>query len=256
MTQQTAAAGFSVGAGDYAATMAPALRPVAKEVVRRARLGASERVLDIGTGTGTAAGLAVGEGRSVTGVDAAPGMLGIARREVPSVTFVEADFTSLPMEDGAFNVVLAVHALLFAEDRVAALAEWRRVTARGGRISLSVPGPSTHVPTAVFAKVYERYGIEWGDDYPTEEQIGDWAAAAGWADIASGADPSAAIPLRDEQTFRAWLRVGSRGRATREWSAERREQFTRDLMDASPRDGDDGFRLPFGALFLTAANPS
>jgi SAM-dependent methyltransferase len=246
------AAEFSRTASDYAITMAPALRPVAEDVVRRARLAAGERVLDIGTGTGTGAALAAGEGRRVTGVDAAPGMLAIARREVPDVTFVEADFTTLPMEAGAFDVVIAVHALLFAEDRGGALAEWRRVTAPGGRLSLSVPGPSTHVPSTVFGSVYDRYGIAWGDDYPDERLLAAWAGDGGWTAIETAADPSASIPLADETAFRTWLRVGARGRATQDWSGQHREQFVLDLMDAAPRDADGAFRLPFGALFLTA----
>ena len=127
------AAAFSSSAAAYATTMAPALRPVAAEVVRRAALRPGESVLDIGTGTGTAAGLATGDGRRVVGVDAAPGMLEIARREVPGVEFVEADFTDLPMADGSFDVVIAAHALLFADDRVATLREWLRVAAPGGR---------------------------------------------------------------------------------------------------------------------------
>jgi SAM-dependent methyltransferase len=248
------AAAFSETAADYAATMAPAIRPVAEEVVRRARLRPGERVLDIGTGTGTAAALALGDGRRVSGVDAAPGMLAIARETVPGVEFVEADFTKLPMASASFDVIIAVHALLFAEDRTRALGEWRRVTRPGGRLSLSVPGPSTNVPTAIYASVYDRYGITWGDDYPTEADLIEWAAGAGWAEIETGADPSASIPLRDEAAFRAWLRVGARGHATREWSPERREQFARDLMAASPRDDGGGFRLPFGALLLTAVN--
>jgi len=44
------AAGFSASADAYAATMAPALRPVAREVIRRAALQPDESVLDIGTG--------------------------------------------------------------------------------------------------------------------------------------------------------------------------------------------------------------
>ena len=67
MTLQRAggASGFSASADDYAATMAPALAPMAAEVVRRAALGAGEAVLDVGTGTGTGAALARGEGRTV-----------------------------------------------------------------------------------------------------------------------------------------------------------------------------------------------
>lgn len=258
MTLQRAggAAAFSESAADYAATMAPALRPVAAEVVRRGNLRPGERVIDIGTGTGTAAAMAAGEGRRVIGVDAATGMLAIARAEVPGVQFEEADFGALPLADGSMDVVLAAHALLFADDRVAVLREWRRITRPGGRISLSVPGPSAVVPSTVFGSVYDRYGIPWGNDYPDLAELETWALQAGWAEIATAADASAAIPLADEAAFRTWLRVGARGRATSEWSTERREQFIRDLMAVAPRDALGAFRLPFGALYLSAVNPA
>lgn len=248
------AAGFSDTATDYAATMAPALAPMAAEVGRRAGLRAGETVLDVGAGTGTAAGLARGEGRTVIGLDAAPGMLEIARRQVPGVEFIDADFTAIPLPEHAVDVVIAVHALLFADDRVAALREWRRVTRAGGRLSLSVPGPGDVVPAVVFGDVYDRFGITWGDDYPVPAEVAQWARDAGWAGIAVDADPTTAIPLADEAAFRAWLRVGARGRATGGWPDERREQFAHELMAAAPRDAAGAFRLPFGTIYLTAAN--
>ena len=254
MTLQRAggAEGFSASADAYAATMAPALRPVAREVIRRADLRAGESVLDIGTGTGTAAGLATGDGRQVIGVDAASGMLKIARRDVPGVEFLEADFTDLPLGDGSADVVVAVHALLFADDRVATLREWRRVVAPGGRISLSVPGPGDVVPASVLHGVYDVYGITWGDDYPSQAELAGWAEEAGWSQIDSAADPTIGISLADDDLYRAWLSVGSRGRATAGWSPERRDQFANDLMAATPRTADGGYRLPFGALYVTA----
>lgn len=248
------AAGFSASASDYAATMAPALAPMAAEVVRRAGLRPGESVLDVGTGTGTAAALALGEGRRVIGLDAAPGMLEIARGQTPEVEFIEADFTDIPLPDHSVDVVTAVHSLLFADDRVVALREWRRVAQRGGRISLSVPGPGDVVPAVVLGAVYDRFGITWGDDYPVPNDLAGWARDAGWADIGVDADPTTVIPLADEDAFRAWLRVGARGRATGGWSDERRDQFTRELMAASPRDASGAFRLPFGTIYLEATN--
>ena len=257
MTLQRAggAAAFSSSAAAYAATMAPALRPVAEEVVRRAALRPGESVLDIGTGTGTAAGLATGDGRRVVGADAARGMLEIARREVPGVEFVEADFTDLPMAGGSFDVVLAAHALLFADDRVATLREWLRVVAPGGRLSLSVPGPGNVVPATVLYRVYDQYGITWGDDYPTIAELTSWATEAGWSDVETAADPTIGIPLADDDLYRDWLSVGARGRATGDWTAQRRDEFARDLMAATPRSPDGGYWLPFGALYLTARRP-
>ena len=254
MTQQTAAAGFSAAADDYAATMAPALAPTAAEVVRRAALAPTETVLDVGTGTGTAAAMARGEGRRIIGLDAAPGMLEIARRDVPDVEFIETDFSRTSVADGSVDVVTR-STRLFADDRVRALREWRRVARAGGRISLSVPGPGSVVPSAVFGDVYDRYGMTWSaDDYPVSAGLAQWARDAGWSEVAVASDPTTVIPLADEAAFRAWLRVGARWRATSEWPAERREQFARDLMAAAPREANGAFRLPFGTLYLTAAN--
>jgi len=232
--------------------MAPALAPVAAAVVGRAALGPGETVLDVGCGTGNGAALAVGDGRRVTGLDAAPGMLAIARRRVPDAEFVQADFTALPLPDAHAHVTLAVHAVLFAQDRVAALREWLRVTRPVGRLSLSAPGPGSVTPTAVLGEVYTAYGIEGGDDYPTPDDLRGWATEAGWSDVTLDTDPAMAIPLADDEAFRTWMRVGARNRLIGSWPAKRREAFMRDLMAAAPRDEDGGYRLPFGAIYLTA----
>ena len=244
---------FSRTASAYAATVAPALVPVAAEVVRRAKLRPGETVLDIGTGTGTGAYLALGEGRRIIGLDGAEGMLEIARGEVPEAEFIEADFTHIPLDDGSIDVLLAVHSLLFAGDRVATLAEWLRVATPGGRISLSVPGPGNVAPSAVLGSVYDRYGIEWKPgDYPDTAELAGWAHDAGWVDVATDADPSTGIQLEDEDAFRTWLRVA---RFSTDWPPQRVDAFARDLMAASPRGADGSFRLPFGAQYLTARRP-
>jgi SAM-dependent methyltransferase len=247
-------AAFSITAADYAATMAPAIAPIAAEVVRRAALRPGETVLDIGTGTGTAARMALGDGRRVIGLDGAPGMLEMARREVPEAEFIESDFSAIPLADGSVDALLAVHALIFATDPVATLREWRRVTAPTGRMAVSIPGPGEALPGAIFAAIYERYGIDWRSaDYPDASVLSGWAADAGWVDVQADADPTQAIPLADEPAFHAWLRVG---RMDSRWDSDTLDAFAGDLMDHAPRDADGTFRLPFGAVYLTARNPA
>ena len=241
---------FTRSASDYVVAMVPALAPVAVEVVRRANLRPAETVLDIGTGTGAGARLAIGDGRRVIGLDAAAGMLEIARDEVPAAEFIEADFTHMPLEDGMADVAIAIHALLFASDRVAALGDWLRVTKPGGRLSLSVPGPPDAVPATVFGDIYDRYEVEWHpNDFPVRADLATWASDAGWADIATDAAPSTAITLENEESFDAWLRFGF---MTHDWDADRLDAFKAELMAAAPRGPGGTYRIPFGALYLTA----
>ncbi|MEP7082053.1 MAG: class I SAM-dependent methyltransferase [Chloroflexota bacterium] len=238
----------------YEETMVPSLRTMAAGVVLRAALRAGERVLDVGTGTGIGVEAALGDGREVVGLDASPEMLAVARRELPEHEFVEADFSSMPFETAAFDVVLSVHALLFADDQVAALREWRRVTRSGGRMSLSVPGPTERTPWSIYNEAYERHGVRTArvTDYPTQSTLRQWAEAAGWSSIASDADPRTAIRLADAVAFDRWLSVGSRGATLRGRPDAERRALSDDLLALTPREPDGTLRIPFGTLYLTA----
>ena len=247
-------AAFQQNAPGYADTMAPSLRPVAAEVVRRAELMPGERVLDVGCGTGIAAAAAAGQGRTVLGVDGAAAMLEIARLDVPDATFEVMDFNHLELPDGSWDVAISSHALLFADDRVVALREWRRVVRHGGRLSLSVPGPSELTPSVTYAAVYAKWEIATRFDYPTPAELAGWADAAGWGDISTAADPTVAIRLTDEDAFRTWRRTGSRAGATMGFTEEQHAALTADMIAVTPRDADGAFRIPFGALYLTARN--
>jgi SAM-dependent methyltransferase len=249
-----ASAIFDATAAGYAATMAPSLRPVAAEVVRRAALQPGERVLDVGCGTGIAAAAALATGSSVTGLDGAAEMIAIARREVPGVDFHVGDFMALPFGDDAFDVVISSHALLFADDRVGALREWRRVCHAGGRLSLSVPGPEERTPGTLYGDVYWRHGVATTFDYPVAGDLAEWAREAGWMDAAVADDPEVAIRLPDAEAFATWRRTGSRGAATAGWAEDRHAALTADMLAITPQEPTGGYVIPFGAFYLTARN--
>lgn len=250
--RNSAVAGFSDTADNYAVSMAPSLAVIAGEVVRRAALQPRERVLDLGTGTGSGASAARGEGRSVTGLDAAPGMLDIARREVPGVTFVEADFNEVPFPDASFDALTAVHCLHFADDPVATLAEWLRVTVADGRLSISLPGPRAATYLPGFDRVYRRYAVRRRAQIPTRTAITRWARAAGWRHVTTDADPTTLIRLPDAAAFGRWMRTGSRSTATRGWGEEQFAAFEAEMLAATPRELDGSLAIPFGTLYLAA----
>jgi SAM-dependent methyltransferase len=126
----------------YEATFVPALfGPWAERLA--AVVAPGDRVLDVACGTGTVARAAAARPAAVTGVDRNDAMLAVARRLRPDLTWRTATAESLPFPDGAFDWALSQAALMFFDDRVAALREMARVA---GRVGLQVPGRLSHSP--------------------------------------------------------------------------------------------------------------
>jgi ubiquinone/menaquinone biosynthesis C-methylase UbiE len=90
------------------------------------------RVLDVSTGTGEAARMAlplVGTEGLVVGADISPAMLASARARLHGSPFlpVAADGQALPFSDGSFDAVVCQLGLQFFPDPARGLAEFRRV---------------------------------------------------------------------------------------------------------------------------------
>jgi len=122
-------------------------RPFAVDLVADAALQPGERVLDVACGTGIVARLAaerVGPTGQVSGLDVNAAMLGVAR-SLPSgvpIKWYETSAESVPLPDGAFDVVFCQLGLQFMADKAAALREMRRMLAPGGRVYISTPMPN------------------------------------------------------------------------------------------------------------------
>jgi len=113
----------------------------APRVLDAARVAAGDRVLDVACGTGIVAREAlgrVGADGHVAGVDLGAGMLAVAERIAPEITWRQGPADALPFDDASFDVVTCQFGLMFFPDREAALAEMQRVLAPGGRLSVAV----------------------------------------------------------------------------------------------------------------------
>ena len=103
---------------------------------------APERVLDVGSGTGYAlrqlAAAAPGA-RELTGVDAAAGMVRVAREasDDPRLTFIEGTAEQLPLPDASVDLVISTTSFDHWADQGAGLAECARVLTPGGHLVLS-----------------------------------------------------------------------------------------------------------------------
>jgi arsenite methyltransferase len=109
------------------------------------RLGAGERVLDLGAGAGTDSLIAaqmVGDQGEVTGIAMTPEMLAKARAAAAemgatNVEFVESEAEQLPFPDGNFDVVISNGVIDLIPDKDAVFAELFRVLAPGGRMQIA-----------------------------------------------------------------------------------------------------------------------
>ncbi|MER6990902.1 class I SAM-dependent methyltransferase [Saccharopolyspora hirsuta] len=114
-----------------------------QQVVRLARLSGAERVLVIGPGPGVGLRAAAGQAAQVVAVEPSEQMRHAAAHrcsDLANVSVQDGDAESTGQPDAAFDVVLSVNNVQLWPDRVAALAELRRVLRPGGTLLLSAHG--------------------------------------------------------------------------------------------------------------------
>lgn len=113
-----------------------------RAAVRMAGIKPGDRVLDCACGTGDLTmAFARTEAASVVGSDFTPEMLAIAETKRPplgehsnKVTYEQADATNLQYSDASFDVISIAFGIRNVSDPAAALREFYRVLAPGGRL--------------------------------------------------------------------------------------------------------------------------
>ncbi len=119
--------------------------PYTERLLDAAGVGASERVLDVGCGTGETTRLCARRAVAgdVLGVDLSTAMLERARvraveEGLDNVTFARADAQVHPFTPGWADLVVSRFGVMFFGDPVAAFANLRRAMAPGARLALVV----------------------------------------------------------------------------------------------------------------------
>jgi ubiquinone/menaquinone biosynthesis C-methylase UbiE len=138
-------------------------------VISAAEVTPGHRVLDVSTGTGEAALIAlpaIGASGIVIGADIAPAMLVGARDRLRDPLFspLAADGQALPFKGGTFDAVICQLGLQFFQDPARGLAEFYRVLRPGGCAAVCVVSTPDRAPMwGVLADVLSRFVPEQRD---------------------------------------------------------------------------------------------
>jgi len=131
---------WSARARDWADVQEDMVLPLFQGVLERSGITAGTRLLDVGCGAGRFVQLAAQRGAVVSGLDAAPGFVSLARERVPDADVRVGEMEDLPWTDASFDVVTGFNSFQFAAKPVNALREARRVAVAGAALFIATWG--------------------------------------------------------------------------------------------------------------------
>jgi phosphatidylethanolamine/phosphatidyl-N-methylethanolamine N-methyltransferase len=123
----------------YDFTFGPTLHPGRLQAIQRMDIQATERVLEVGVGTGINLSL-YPKDCAVTGIDFSSSMLEkarerAARKDAPrSIRLLQMDAADLKIAEDTFDIVYAPYLISVVPDPIKVAQEMRRVCRPGGRI--------------------------------------------------------------------------------------------------------------------------
>lgn len=139
-TAQVQGALWGARAREWADLQERAFGPMYEAAFDAADVHPGTNMLDVGCGAGLALSLARARGADVSGIDAAPELVEIARSRCVGCDIRVGELEELPFADESFDVVTGFNSFQYAADRVHGLEEARRVLNTDGRLIALVWG--------------------------------------------------------------------------------------------------------------------
>jgi len=185
---------FDSAAAGFERDATPVLAPLHADFARYAAPTPGDRVLDLGTGTGSMAWLLAERAHTVTGIDVAMRALALVREHPASapVHLVCGDLHRLPFKPHSFTLITASFALNATLPH-RTLPALRGVLAPGGRFVLQEWGPASPIEQAFDALI---------DRHATATPPPELAA---WREALSEFPPVWDRYLQDVDDYVAWL---------------------------------------------------
>lgn len=159
----------------YATSFATVCAHTVPALLDAAGVSEGTQVLDVGTGTGTAALAAADRGALVTAVDAEPGMVALTAQAAPDLDVRVAALPDRPFADESFDAVVGNFVLNHVGQPKTAVAELRRVTRRGGRVALTLWAAPPAAGQALLGRAVQAAGVARPAHLPTLAPADDFS---------------------------------------------------------------------------------
>lgn len=205
-----------------------------------------EDVLDVGCGTGVFLRLCADRGSRVTGIDAAAGLLELAKARVPEANLTLGDLQRLPYADDSFDLVTGFTSFFFADDLVEALREAGRVAKPNAPVVIQVfgdparcdleavkgaisrfrgeeigqywrPGAIEALLPAAGLTLDTAFDVTWSYEYADDASLTEAMLAAGGAALIAGPEHEAELGLDILRAVSHCRRPDGSYRLSNEW---------------------------------------